>query len=140
MKNLNYQTFPKRGYFTLEGRKFSKSREWYISVREFLNEFPPDYLRYYLSAITPYSQADVNFSGEDFQKRINNELIANIGNFIHRVLTFIWSNYNGKVPKIENIDESDRELMEKLKAVVRDVAQEIDRIELSRGLRKIIGF
>ena len=129
---------PTRGYFTLEGRKFSKSREWYISVREFLDKFPPDYLRYYLAAITPYSQSDVNFNWEHFQKRINNELIANIGNFIHRVLTFIWSNYDGEVPETEAFDELDRELIEKLKVAVIDVAQEIDRIELSRGLRKII--
>ena len=131
---------PTRGYFTLEGQKFSKSREWYISLREFLDRFPPDYLRYYLAAITPYSQSDVNFDWGNFQERINNELIANIGNFIHRVLTFIWSNYDGKVPETEIFDESDRELMGKLEAVVKDVAQEIDRIELSKGLRKIIEF
>lgn len=131
---------PTRGYFTLEGRKFSKSREWYISVRDFLNKFPPDYLRYYLAAITPYTQSDINFNWEDFQKRINNELIANIGNFIHRVLTFTWSNYDGEVPNTQAFDELDRELVEKLEAVVRDVAQEITKIELSRGLGKIIGF
>ena len=131
---------PTRGYFTLEGRKFSKSREWYISVREFLDKFPPDYLRYYLAAITPYSQSDVNFDWEAFQKRINNELIANIGNFIHRVLTFIWSNYNGKVPEIETLDELDKEMMDKLETVVRDVAKEIDGVELSRGLRRILEF
>jgi len=42
------------------------------------------------------------------------------------------------VPETETFDELDRELIEKLKAAVIDVAQEIDRIELSRGLRKII--
>jgi len=131
---------PTRGYFTLEGQKFSKSRDWYISVREFINKFPPDYLRYYLAAITPYSQSDVNFDWEDFQKRINNELIANIGNFIHRVLTFIWSNYDGEVPEIEAFDELDRQLIEKLKVAVNDVTQEIDKIELSRGLKKILQF
>jgi len=131
---------PTRGYFMLEGQKFSKSREWYVSLRDYLNKFPADYLRYYLAAITPYSQLDVNFDWEDFQKRINNELIANIGNFIHRTLSFIWSNYNREVPEAETFDELDRELEEKIKTIAKDVAQEIDNNELRKGLRKITEF
>lgn len=131
---------PTRGYFTLEGRKFSKSREWYISVRDFINRFPPDYLRYYLAAITRYSQSDVNFNWEDFQNRINNELIACIGNFIHRVLTFTWANYDGKVPEAEVFDDLDRELIDKLKTCAKSVGEEINSIELSRGLKRILEF
>ncbi len=131
---------PTRGYFTLEGRKFSKSRDWYIGVREFLTKFPPDYLRYYLAAITPYSQSDVNFDWKEFQRRINNELIANIGNFIHRVVTFIWSNYKGVVPEAGDLDELDKELVQKLEQTVKQTAEELERIELSKGLRKITGF
>ncbi|MCW3981227.1 MAG: methionine--tRNA ligase [Candidatus Bathyarchaeota archaeon] len=131
---------PTRGHFNLEGQKFSKSREWYISVRQFLNEFPGDYLRYYLAAITPYSQSDVDFQWEDFQKRINNELIAKVGNFIHRVLSFLWSNYRGVVPEPGDFDKLDRELKRKLEQVVEDAAEEIDGLELSKGLRKIVDF
>jgi len=131
---------PTRGHFLLEGKKFSKSLKWYVSLRDFLKSFPADYLRYYLAAITPYGQSDLNFAWEEFQKRINNELIANIGNFIHRTLTFIWSNYNGTVPKSEVYDQLDQELKEKIKSVAEDVAKEIEKNELSRGLRKIIEF
>ncbi len=131
---------PTRGYFLLEGQKFSKSRGWYISLRDFLNQFPADYLRYYLAAITPYSQLDVNFDWGDFQKRINNELLANIGNFVHRTLSFIWTNYDGQVPIPEAYDESDREFKSNIKLVVEDAAIEIDKNELSKGLRKIVEF
>jgi len=131
---------PTRGYFMLEGQKFSKSREWYVSLRDYLSKFPADYLRYYLAATTSYSQLDVNFDWEDFQKRINNELIANIGNFIHRTLSFIWSNYDGEVPEAETFDELDWGLEERIKIIAEDVAQEIDKNELSKGLRKISEF
>ncbi|MFQ6073928.1 MAG: methionine--tRNA ligase [Candidatus Bathyarchaeia archaeon] len=131
---------PTRGHLFLEGRSFSKSRGWYVSLREFLNQFPADYLRYYLAAITPYSQVDVNFDWEDFKDRINNELIANIGNFIHRALTFIWANYNGEVPEPEQYDDLDREFESRIKTVASEVGAEIEKIELSRGLRKIIEF
>lgn len=131
---------PTRGHLLLEEQKFSKSRGWYVGLRDFLNRFPQDYLRYYLTSITPYSQTDVNFDWEDFQARINNELIANIGNFIHRALTFIWSNYDGKVPKAEGFDSLDHELEGKIKALANDVGEELKNIELSKALKKISEF
>jgi methionyl-tRNA synthetase len=131
---------PTRGHLFLEGRSFSKSREWYVGLRDFLNQFPADYLRYYLSAITSYSQVDINFDWEDFKNRINNELIANIGNFIHRTLTFTWANYDGKVLEPTQYDDLDREFENKIKTVASEVGAEIEKIELSRGLRKTIEF
>jgi len=131
---------PTRGHLLLEEQKFSKSRGWYVSLRDFLNKFPADYLRYYLAAITPYTQADVNFDWTDFQKRINNELIANIGNFIHRTLTFIWTKYQGKVPQARNYDALDNELSEKIKDVAEGVSKEIESNEVAKGLRKIVEF
>jgi len=131
---------PTRGFLLLQGEKFSKSRGWYVSLRDFLSKFPADYLRYYLATVTPYNPSDGNFDWTDFQKKINNELIANIGNFIHRTLTFIWSNYEGKVPKEGSYDELDRELEGKLKTIANDVAIEIEKNELSRGLGKIVEF
>ena len=131
---------PTRGHLLLEQQKFSKSRGWYISLRDLLNKFPADYLRYYLASITAYTQADVNFDWADFQKRINNELIANVGNFVHRTLTFIWTKFLGKVPKPENYDSLDNEFLEKIKKVTEDVGKEIESNELTKGLRKIVEF
>jgi len=131
---------PTRGMLLLEQQKFSKSRGWYISLRDFLNKFRADYLRYYLTSITTYTQADVNFDWADFQKRINNELIANIGNFIHRTLTFTWTKYGGKVPQRREFDASDNELIEKIKQFPDDVGKEIETNELARGLREIVEF
>ncbi len=131
---------PTRGHLLLHGEKFSKSRGWYVSLRDFLNLFPPDYLRYYLLVITPYSPSDVNFDWKDFQARINNELIANIGNFIHRTSTFIWSNYKGEVPEPGKYGALDVEFEEKVKGIASDVGEELEKIELSRGLGRILKF
>ncbi len=131
---------PTRGMFLLEQQKFSKSRGWYIGLREFLDKFPADYLRYYLASITPYAQADVNFDWTDFQQRINNELIANIGNFIHRTLTFTWTKYQGTVPEHSDYDALDNELAERVKHVGAEVGAEIEKNELTKGLRKIVEF
>ncbi len=131
---------PTRGFLLLEEQKFSKSRGWFLSIRDFLGKFPQDYLRYYLAAITPYAQTDVNFDWLDFQKRINNELIANIGNFIHRTLTFISSKYDLLIPQPQDYDELDKEFVERVKSIPDAVGAELERIELSKALGKVIEF
>ena len=90
---------PTRGHLMLSNRKISKSRGWYIGLKDFLQLFPSDYLRFYLARVTPYSQTDTNFDWDVFIERINNELIANIGNFIHRTLSFIKTTFDGSVPE-----------------------------------------
>jgi methionyl-tRNA synthetase len=131
---------PTRGHLMLQGQKFSKSRKWYISLRDFLKAFPADYLRYYLCAITPYSQVDTNFDWDDFEGRINNELVANIGNFIHRALTFIDSRFGGEVPAPTDYDADDREFEAHLLGVAGKVEKDMSEIEIERALKALIEF
>jgi methionyl-tRNA synthetase len=132
---------PTRGHLLLQAQKFSKSRGWYVSLRDFLKEFPPDYLRYYLSIITPYDQTDVNFEWDDFQSRINNELVANIGNFIHRTLSFIWSRFKGKVPRLEeDLNDFDTSFQKQILNAEKAVGNELEKIEIEKALKKIVEF
>jgi methionyl-tRNA synthetase len=131
---------PTRGHLLLQSQKFSKSRGWYISLRQFLNNFPADYLRYYLSIITPYAQTDVNFDWDEFQSRINNELVANIGNFIHRTLTFTWSKFNGIVPEPGKYTDLDTAFEEKIWKIEDEVAKDLEEIHIEKALKKIVEF
>ncbi|MBI4177620.1 MAG: methionine--tRNA ligase [Candidatus Aenigmarchaeota archaeon] len=136
---------PTRGYLLLQGKKFSKSRGWYISLEDFLNEFPPDYLRFYLSSITTYSQHDVNFDWLEFQAKINNELVANIGNFVNRTLTFINTKFGGVVPDPEDTLETrsaelENELVDKIKCIAVSVGKDIESNSHDRALKKILEF
>ena len=132
---------PTRGHLILQNQKFSKSRGWYIGLRDFLNEFPADYLRYYLSIITPYEQTDVNFDWDEFCSRINNELVANVGNFIHRTLSFIWSKFNGVVPEAkEEYNDSDISFEKIIWDIEDDVGNVIERLEFDKALKKILNF
>jgi methionyl-tRNA synthetase len=131
---------PTRGYLTLQGQKLSKSRGWYISLRDFLESFPADYLRFYLTRITPYAQTDINFEWDEFQAKINNELVANIGNFIHRTLTFIHSQFDGKVPKPGEYSEEDKEFENEVKRIAVLVGAQMEKIELDKALKSILDF
>ena len=108
---------PTRGHLTLQGKKISKSRNWYIGLKEFLEYYPADYLRYYLVAINPYSQDDLNFDWNDFATRINSELIGNLGNFVNRALGFTKKAFDGNVPESEPFDDKDSETEQKIKDI-----------------------
>lgn len=77
---------PAMEYLMLSGGQFSKSRKHAVWLPSFLERFDPDTLRYYLSINMPENH-DTDFNWPDFVEKINSELIAAYGNFVHRVLT-----------------------------------------------------
>lgn len=131
---------PTRGHLTLQGKKISKSRNWYIGLKQFLNYYPADYLRYYLVAINPYSQDDLNFDWDEFTNRINSELIGNLGNFVNRALGFTKKAFDGIVPETEVYDEKDNEALEKIKNFSNEVGQLMNENHLDRALKRIMEF
>src|SRR6266571_1567688 len=73
-------------YLTVEGKKFATSRGVGIFVRDFLERYDPDPLRYYLTAAGPENQ-DTDFTWAEFVRRNNDELLATWGNLVNRALT-----------------------------------------------------
>ena len=84
-------------FLTMEGRQFSTSRGHSIYLRDFLDRYDPDPLRYYLIAASPETQ-DSDFTWADFVRRNNDELLANWGNLVNRTLTNAHRNF-GAVPE-----------------------------------------
>ena len=131
---------PTRGHLTLQSKKISKSRNWYIGLKDFLQTYPSDYLRYYLVSINPYSQDDLNFDWDDFATRINSELIGNLGNFVNRALGFTKKAFDGNVPEPEAFDEKDSEAEAKIKNLSSEVGLLMELNHLDRALKKIMEF
>ena len=131
---------PTRGHLTLQAKKISKSRNWYIGLKEFLEYYPADYLRFYLVSINPYSQDDLNFDWDDFTTRINSELIGNLGNFVNRALGFTKKAFDGKIPDPEDFDEKDSEAEQKIKSLASEVGALMEQNHLDRALKKIMEF
>ncbi len=131
---------PTRGHLTLQSRKISKSRDWYIGLKEFLEAYPADYLRFYLVSINPYSQDDLNFDWDDFATRINSELIGNLGNFVNRCLGFASKVFGGRVPEHGEPDQMDVQAKERIDALANDVRVLMEQNHLDRALKKILGF
>ena len=131
---------PTRGHLTLQSKKISKSRNWYIGLKEFLQYYPADYLRYYLVAINPYSQDDLNFDWDEFTTRINSELIGNLGNFVNRSLGFTKKTFDGIVPEPEEFDDKDREAENEIKNLSGELGVLLEQNHLDRALKKIMEF
>jgi methionyl-tRNA synthetase len=112
---------PANEFFTLEGRRFSKSDNWFIDLDDFFNKYTSDQIRYYLAANAPET-SDCDFSWKDFQSRCNNELLGKLGNFVNRTLVFAQNHYENKVPKPSLLHE-DLQFLEEIKRLV-DLAKE----------------
>ena len=101
--NLPYDV-PANEFLTIEGKKLSTSRNWAVWVPEYLSRYDPDPLRYLLSINMPES-GDTDFSWREFLRRNNDELVATYGNLAHRVLTFTYRNFEGRVPEPGELDK-----------------------------------
>ncbi len=82
------------GMVRVEGKIFSKSRGYVVWVAEDYLEkgLDPDALRYYIASYTGHTR-DLDFSWSTYMEKVNNELVATLGNFIYRALLFAHRNY-----------------------------------------------
>ena len=97
-------------YLTLEGKQFSTSRQRSIYLRDFLDRYDPDPLRYYLVAGGPETQ-DADFTWADFVRRNNDELLANWGNLVNRTLTNAFRTF-GAVPEPAALTADDQAVLD----------------------------
>lgn len=125
------------GYLSLEGRKMSTSKGWVIWVKDFLDKFDSDLLRYYMVINAPLDK-DTDFSWDDFQRRINNELTDILGNFVHRTFTFTHKFFDGKIPEKGQFDDMDREFLKIIEELPDKVAGDIDTFKFRDGLQEIM--
>jgi methionyl-tRNA synthetase len=116
---------PANEFLNLEGGKFSKSRNNAIYVKDILERYPADIVRYTLATNLPETK-DSDFYWKDFQAKNNNELADIYGNFINRTVTFVAKNFENKVPVRGVLTERDNDIL----AYVRSAPQRIgDMIE-----------
>src|SRR5690606_20151048 len=119
--------------------KLSTSRNHAVWLHEYLEEFPgkQDELRYVLTSILPET-SDSEFTWKDFQSRINNELVAILGNFINRVLVLSHKYFDGKVMAAENLTETDQFIFSELERYPRHIATSILQYRFREALAQFM--
>jgi methionyl-tRNA synthetase len=126
--NLPYDV-PSNEFLNLHGGKFSTSRGNVIGWNTVLGQFQADAWRYVLTAVAPET-ADIEFTWQDFIDRVNNELLANWGNLVNRILGFAYKRYEGIVPTPGPLDERDQALWEEIAGGFASVGELYNGVKL----------
>jgi methionyl-tRNA synthetase len=130
---------PANEFLTLEGRQFSTSRNWAVWVPDYLERYPPDPLRYLLSANMP-DTGDSDFSWREYVRRNNDELVATYGNLVHRVLTIAYRNFDGCVPPAGEMDTPSRELLAKADATLGTIDRLLYGCHFREAIREALAL
>jgi len=96
-------------FLTMEGRKFSSSRNVVIYVGDLLSRYDADALRYYLAVAGPENQ-DTDFTWAEFVRRNNDELVASWGNLVNRTISITAKNL-GAIPSRGTLTDADFALL-----------------------------
>jgi len=123
-------------FLHMEGKKLSTSRGQVIYVKDFLDRYDADALRYYLMIAGPENQ-DTDFTWAEFVRRNNDELVATWGNLVHRTLVNAHRNF-GAVPEPEKLTEADEALIKEVEAALDRVAAELGQARFQIALRYVM--
>ena len=124
---------PANEYVNMEERKISTSRNWVVNLKDYLERYDPDPLRFSLASIMPET-SDSNFSWSEYVRRNNDELVATFGNLVHRVLSMTTRYFDGVVPQPKGKDNLDNSLIEKANKTLLLVATELENCRFRKAL------
>ena len=136
--NLPYDV-PANEYLNLEGLKLSTSRNWAVWLPEYLDRYEPDPLRYVLAAGMPET-SDSDFSWREYVRRNNDELVATYGNLVHRVLTIVSRNFDGRVPEPGAIDDLGSDLLDQARRRFEETGANIGQCRFRLALQSAIAL
>lgn len=134
------QNVPANEFLNLEGDKLSTSRNHAVWLHEYLEEFPgkQDELRYVLTSILPET-SDSEFTWKDYQARVNNELVAILGNYVNRVMILMHKYYDGKVES-ENgaIKLTDSKVSDELGGYYDELGKNLETYRFRQALQNVM--
>lgn len=124
-------------YLNYEDKKFSKSHGTGVFGDTAQDTgIPADVWRYYLLVNRPET-ADTKFLWDDFHDKLNNELVANIGNFVNRTTTFIARHCGGKVLD-RQLSEENKSFRDKVNTEAQLVTELLEEVHLKDALKKVM--
>ncbi|UCF99925.1 MAG: methionine--tRNA ligase [Spirochaetaceae bacterium] len=140
-------------YLNYESGKFSKSKGVGVFGTDAVESgIPADVWRFYLFYNRP-EKADAQFAWNDFQEKVNGELIGNLANLVNRTLTFVNRYFEGRLrapergkePELPRAPEggaaeSSATFWQEVRQAEAEILDALERIELRDGLRRIFAL
>ncbi len=124
------------GFLTVSGEKMSKSRGTGLDPLKYLSlGMNPEWLRYYLAAKLNGRNEDVDFNPDDFQARVNADLVGKFINIASRAAGFISKRFGGQLGQVSPDGEA---LLTLLRDGLAPVAQHYEQRDTARVLREVM--
>lgn len=124
------------GYVTVNGAKMSKSKGTFIQASTYLKHLKPECLRYYFASKLTDEAVDLDLSLDDFQAKINSDIVGKIVNLGSRCASFINKRFEGKLAN----ESYDAELMQKLGEYKEAIHQGYATRNYAEALRAIMAL
>jgi len=118
------------GFLTLNGNKMSKSKQNFLLADQYSKELNSDYLRYYLATKLTNKIDDIDFNLEDFQKKVNTDLVGKFINIASRVNKFLKNNKLGS--KVDEV------LIKEFHMEAKNVFDDFVNLDYSNACKRIM--
>ena len=108
------------GFLTVNGEKMSKSKGTFVNARTYLDNLPPEALRYYYAAKLGGTTDDMDLNLSDFVQRVNSDLVGKITNIASRGGQMLQKKLEGQ---LGTMDDEGKALVEKCRAAGETIAK-----------------
>lgn len=122
------------GFLTVDGQKMSKTRGTFVSAETYLEHLNPEYLRYYFAAKLGPAIEDIDLNLDDFQNRVNSDLVGKVVNIASRCAGFITKRFGGVLS--DQLDNS--ELVGELRDAGPKLSELYESRDFARAMREIM--
>ncbi|WP_244814077.1 methionine--tRNA ligase [Caballeronia sp. Lep1P3] len=120
------------GFLTVDGAKMSKSRGTFITAQSVIDTgLNPEWLRYYFAAKLNSTMEDIDLNLEDFQARVNSDLVGKYVNIASRAAGFLIKRFDGRVQD----SAMQHPLIAQLRGAIAQIAAYYESREYGRALR-----
>jgi methionyl-tRNA synthetase len=125
------------GFITVDGKKMSKSRGTFFTASDFFELYGAESLRFFYALHLSRTVEDVNLSFSDFKATTNNVLMANVGNYCFRTLSFAARNFPNGMEDVAR-GEVERNLIKEIKSLIKTIEEAYYEQDIKIALKTIL--
>jgi len=126
---------PSNKMLLFKGKKMSKGDGTGMDADSLLEKYSENLIRFFFLRYAPENH-DREFEWKNFIDCNNNELVANLGNFINRTLIFCKSKFDATIPK----GKLDTKVKENIQNAFDKIGEHIEKCEFVKASEALLRF